>query len=71
MIFFKICNLKYNKVKTKQEKSRKRKWQPTLVFLPEKSCGQRGLVGFSPWGHQRSRDDLMTKQQHIKLEAST
>ena len=25
-----------------------RKWQPTLVFLPGKSCGQRNLVGYSP-----------------------
>ena len=26
------------------------KWQPTQVFLPGKSCGQRSLVGCSPWG---------------------
>ena len=26
------------------------KWQPALVFLPEKSLGQRSLVGNSPWG---------------------
>ena len=25
-----------------------RKWQPTPVFLPGKSHGQRGLVGYSP-----------------------
>ena len=25
-----------------------RKWQPTLVFLPEESHGQRSLVGYSP-----------------------
>ena len=25
-----------------------RKWQPTLVFLPGKSHGQRSLVGYSP-----------------------
>ena len=31
-----------------------RKWQPTLVFLPEKFCGQRSLVGYSPWGHKES-----------------
>ena len=29
-----------------------RKWQPTTVFLPEKSPGQRSLVGYSPWGHK-------------------
>ena len=26
------------------------KWQPTPVFLPGKSQGQRSLVGCSPWG---------------------
>ena len=26
------------------------KWQPTAVFLPEKSHGQRSLAGYSPWG---------------------
>ena len=30
------------------------KWQPTLVFLLEKSHGQRSLVGYSPWGHKES-----------------
>ena len=28
----------------------RRKWQPTLVFLPEKSHRQRSLVDYSPWG---------------------
>ena len=28
----------------------KRKWQPTLVFLPGKSHGQRSLVGYRPLG---------------------
>ena len=31
-----------------------RKWQPTPVFLPGKFCGQRSLVGYSPWGHTES-----------------
>ena len=26
-----------------------RKWQPTPVFLPGESHGERGLVGYSPW----------------------
>ena len=30
----------------------RRKWQPTPVFLPEESHGQRSLVGYSPWGHK-------------------
>ena len=25
-------------------------WQPTPVFLPGESRGQRSLVGYSPWG---------------------
>ena len=25
---------------------------PTLVFLPGKSQGQRSLMGYSPWGHK-------------------
>ena len=28
----------------------RRKWQPTPVFLPRESHGQRSLVGYSPWG---------------------
>ena len=27
-----------------------RKWQPTPVFLPGKSHGQRSLAGYNPWG---------------------
>ena len=30
---------------------RRRKWQPTPVFLPGKVHGQRSLVGCSPWGY--------------------
>ena len=32
----------------------KRKQQPTPVFLPEKSHGQRSPVGYSPWGCKES-----------------
>ena len=32
----------------------RRKWQPTPVFLPGKSHGQRNLVGYSPWGCKES-----------------
>ena len=35
-----------------QEDPWKRKWQPTPVFLPGKSHGQRSLEGYSPWGHK-------------------
>ena len=27
----------------------RRPWQPTLVFLPGESHGQRSLAGYSPW----------------------
>ena len=30
----------------------RRKWQPTPVFLPGKTHGQRSLAGYSPWGHK-------------------
>ena len=30
----------------------KREWQPTPVFLPGESHGQRSLQGYSPWGHK-------------------
>ena len=41
----------------------RRKWQPTPVFLPGKSCGQRSLVVCSSWGHKRVGHDLGSKQQ--------
>ena len=30
----------------------RRKWQPTPIFLPGKSQGQRSLVAYSPWSHK-------------------
>ena len=42
----------------------RRKWQPTPVFLPEKSHGQRSLVGSSPKGHKESNE---TENTHIAL----
>ena len=32
----------------------RRKWQPTPVFLPGESHGQRSLVGYSAQGHKDS-----------------
>ena len=34
----------------------RRKWQPTLVFLPGESHGQRSLEGFSPWDCKQLND---------------
>ena len=39
----------------------RRKWQPTPVFQSGKSCGQRSLVGYSPWSCKRVRHDLLQK----------
>ena len=38
----------------------RRKWQPTAVFFPEKSRGQRSLGDGSPLGHKRVGYDLVT-----------
>ena len=40
----------------------RRKWQPTPVFLPGESHGQRGLVGYSPRGHKELDT---TEQLHL------
>ena len=32
----------------------RREWQPTPVFLPGESRGQRSLAGYSPLGHKES-----------------
>ena len=32
----------------------RREWQPTPIFSPGKSHGQRSLVGYSPWGRKES-----------------
>ena len=31
-----------------------RKWQPTPIFLPGESHGQRSLTGYSPWDRKES-----------------
>ena len=35
----------------------RRDWQPTPVFLPGKSHGQRRLAVYIPWGHERVGHD--------------
>ena len=47
--------------------SRKKKWQPTLVFLPGKSHGQRSLAGYSRRGHKQVRHSLAT-ELHISKD---
>ena len=41
----------------------RRKWQPTPVFLPGKSHGQRRPMAYSSGGHKTVRRNLATKQQ--------
>ena len=40
----------------------RRKWQSTPVLLPGESHGQRSLVGYSPWGLNKSD---MTERLHF------
>ena len=44
----------------------RRKWQPTSVFLPRKSHGQRSLEGYSPWGCEGVWHDLVTINSNNK-----
>ena len=46
----------------------RRKWQPTPVFLPGESHGQRSLVGYSPWPLQRVRTTEQLSTQHLLLK---
>ena len=41
----------------------KRAWQPTAVFLPGESHGQRSLGGCSPWGCQELNMTEATEQR--------
>ena len=42
----------------------KKGWQPTPVFSPGESHGQRSLEGYSPWGHKQLD---MTEHTHTCL----
>ena len=46
----------------------RRKWQPTPVFLPGESQGQRSLVGYNLWGHKES--DTTERLIHIHTQGS-
>ena len=45
-----------------------KEWQPTAVFLPGKSHGQRSLVCYRPWGCKESN---MTEQLSVHAHACT
>ena len=42
----------------------RRAWQPTPVFLPGESHGQRSLAGYSPWGGKESDRTEVTWHTH-------
>ena len=44
---------------------RRRKWQPSPIFSPRRSCGQRSLVGCRLWG--RIELDTTEAAQHACL----
>ena len=43
-----------------QEDPGRRAWQPTPVFFPGESHGQRSLVGYSPQGCKESNTTTVT-----------
>ena len=45
---------------------RRRKWQPTPVFLPGKIHGQKSLTGYSPWSCPES-DTTEQLSTHITM----
>ena len=48
----------------------RRKRQPTPVFLPGESQGQRSLVGYSPWSHKESdTTEQLNKQNKMLSQA--
>ena len=49
----------------------RRKWQPTPVFLPGKSYGQRSLAGYSPWHHRRLGHKSCTHSETRRWEVFT
>ena len=43
----------------------RRPWQPTPVFLPGESYGQRTLVGYNPWGCREWDTTGVTEHRHV------
>ena len=46
----------------------RRKWQPTPIFSPGKSHGQRSLAGYNPWDHKES-DTTEKLSSYTQLDA--
>ncbi|KAB0338356.1 hypothetical protein FD754_024640, partial [Muntiacus muntjak] len=55
-----------------QEDPLEKEGQPTPVFLPGESHGQRGLAGYGPWGHKESdtTEHTHTPSLHLLSENS-
>ena len=49
----------------------RRAWQPTPVFFPGESHGQRSLVGYSPWGCKESDTTEVTECVHACTHTRT
>ena len=45
----------------------RREWQPTPVFLPGESHGQRSLAGYSPWSCRELDTTEATEHAHIHV----
>ena len=45
-----------------QEDPLKKEMQPTPVLLPGEFHGQRSLVGYSPWGHKTSLEEVRLRR---------
>ena len=44
-----------------------KEWQPTPVFLPGESHGQRSLAGYNPWGCRAGHDWATNTHTHIYI----
>ena len=51
-----------------EEMSWRRKWQPTPVFVPGESHGQRSLVGYSPLGRKESDMTWQLNNNYLELQ---
>ena len=49
---------------------RRRKWQPTPVFLPEESHGEKSLEGYSPWVCKESDTTEQLTHTHTHTQSS-
>ena len=60
-VWFHLQCRRHRRLRLFRGRSPEEEMQPTPVFLPEKSHGQRSLTGYSPWGHKESDMTEVTK----------